>query len=87
MRKGVIQETKDLHAGLNLLFDKDIITNILLLDDPNLYKTAIELMNYTDENIVKEILLDYANQNFNNHEKEKSGNAIIDYLKLYNLYR
>jgi hypothetical protein len=81
----LLQETKDLHAGLNLLFDKDIVSNILLLDDPHLYKTAIELMNYTDENIVKEILLDYANQNFNNHEKEESGNAIVEYLKLYNL--
>lgn len=81
----LIQETKDLHAGLNLLFDKDVVTNILLLDDPHLYKTAIELMNYTDENIVKEILLDYANQNFNEHEKKDSGKSIIEYLKLYNL--
>jgi len=79
------QKEKDLHAGLNLLFDKDVVTNILLIDDPHLYKTAIELMNYTDENIVKEILLDYANQNFNEHEKKDSGKSIIEYLKLYNL--
>lgn len=76
---------RPIEEGFNLLFDKDIIANILIHDDPQLYKTAIELMNYTDENLVKEILLDYANQNFNEYEKQVSGDAIVEYLREYKL--
>jgi len=75
----------NMHEGLNLIFNPEVITNILLHDDPNLYKTAIELINYTDENFVKETLIDYANQRFNEQEKENSGTAILEYLKSYKL--
>lgn len=77
----LVQETKDIHSGFNLIFDEDVITNILLLDDPNLYKTTIELMNYSDKNVVKEILIDYANQNYDNEEKQESSEEIIKFLE------
>ena len=77
----LVQETKDVYSGFNLIFDEDVITNILLLDDPKLYKTTIELMNYSDKNVVKEILIDYANQNYGNEEKQESSEEIIKFLE------
>lgn len=76
---------EDIHSGFNLIFDADNITNILLHDDQSMYKTVISLMNYSDENVVKEILMDYANQKYNEQEKNENGNSILEYLKLYKL--
>lgn len=36
-----LTQNRKVEEGFNLLFDRDVVTNILLHDDPQLYKTAI----------------------------------------------
>lgn len=71
------------HEGFNLIFDPEVVSRILLHDDPELYIAIIELLNYSDENVVKSILHDYANDKYNDVHKEKYKLKVMKYLQVY----